>query len=91
MTIEVTPQFEKLYAKLPERIKKLAEKQIDYFTSDRLHPSLNVEKISPKNKQLWSLRIDKKYRIVFQNLSSEAVIFLAVGEHDWIYKYTNRL
>ena len=66
MTIEVTPHFEKLYTKLPELIKKRAEKQIDYFISDQLHPSLNVEKLSPKNKQLWSLRIDKKYRIVFQ-------------------------
>ncbi len=91
MTIEVTPQFEKLYTKLPESIKRRAEKQIDYFISDHLHPSLNIEKLSPKNKQLWSLRIDKKYRIVFQYQSSQSVVFVAVGEHVWIYKFTNRL
>lgn len=91
MKIEITPQFEKLYKKLPLLVKRKAEKQIDYFSLDPFHPSLNVEKLAPKSKNYWSLRIDKKYRIIFNYQDQETVVFVAVGEHDWIYKYTNRL
>lgn len=91
MKIEITTQFEKLYKKLPLLIRKKAEKQIDYFLLDPFYPSLNVEKLSPKDKNYWSLRIDKKYRIIFNYLNQETVVFVAVGEHDWIYKYTTRL
>ena len=91
MEIEVTPQFEKLYKKLPQPVKLRAEKQIDYFKIDPLHPSLNVEKLSPKGKNYWSLRIDRKYRIIFKYQIGQVVIFIAVGEHDWVYKYMNRL
>ena len=65
MEIEVTPQFEKLYKKLPQIAKLRAEKQIDYFIADPFHPSLNVKKLVPKKKQYWSLRFDRKYRIIF--------------------------
>ncbi len=91
MKLEITPQFEKLYKKLPAVIKRKAEKQIDYFLRDPFHPSLNVEKLSPKNKNYWSLRIDKKYRITFRYLDVDTVVLIAVGEHDWIYKYINKL
>lgn len=91
MKIEITPQFEKLYKKLPILVKRKAEKQIDYFLLDPFHPSLNVEKLAPKNKNYWSLRIDKKYRIIFNYQNQETVVFVAIGEHDWIYKYMNRL
>ena len=37
------------------------------------------------------MRVDKKYRIIFRHLEDKTVYFLAIGEHDWIYKYTNRL
>jgi len=89
MEIEVTPQFEKLYKKLPQIAKLRAEKQIDYFITDPFHPSLNVEKLVPKKKQYWSLRIDRKYRIIFKYQNEQTVSLIAVGEHDWVYKYMN--
>ena len=91
MEIEVTPQFEKLYKKLPVTVKIRAEKQIGYFVIDPFYPSLNVEKLAPKTKQYWSLRIDKKYRIIFRYQSTGKVSFVAVGEHDWVYKYLNKI
>lgn len=91
MRIEVTPQFEKMYAKLPTKIKLRAEKQVGYFLKDQFHPSLNVEKLKPRSKNLWSLRVDTKYRIIFTTPQAETVVFVAIGEHDFIYKFTNRL
>ena len=91
MQIEYTPEFEKRYRKLSLSIKRKSEKQISLFIRDPRYPSLHVEKLEPKSKQYWSLRIDKQYRIIFRFLSENTVVFVGVGEHDWIYKYTNRL
>lgn len=41
-------------------------KQKVIFESNILHPSLNVEKLEPKNVGLYSFRIDKKYRAIFR-------------------------
>lgn len=82
----VTVEFEKRYQQLPLHIQKKAEKQERLFRQNPFHPSLNSEKIEPKGKQRWTLRIDKNYRIAFRFLNGSTVLFLTVGTHDWIYK-----
>jgi mRNA-degrading endonuclease RelE of RelBE toxin-antitoxin system len=91
MEIRFTPEFEKRYGKLPLSVKLKAEKQIEFFEENLLHPSLNVEKLNPRSKPYWSLRVDRKYRIVFAFLNEDVVVFYNIGEHDWIYKFVNRL
>jgi len=86
MEIFVTAEFEQQYCELPELIKKKAQKQERLFRQNPFHPSLHVEKLEPKNKQLWSFRVDRKYRILFRFINKDKVIFLTVGHHDWIYK-----
>lgn len=86
MEVFKTRKFEKEYDKLPLHIQKRAEKQEKLFRSNPLHPSLHIEKLSPKWKDVWSFRIDKKYRIVFRFLDEDKVLFLNAGPHDWIYR-----
>lgn len=86
MEILVTKEFEIRYKDLPEIIKKKAEKQEKLFIKNAFHPSLNTEKLEPKGKQIWSFRIDRKYRIFFRFINGGKVVFLTVGPHDWIYK-----
>jgi len=86
LEISVTEEFKKRYAKLPLSVKRKAEKQERLFKNNPFHPSLNAEKLEPKGKQVWSFRVDRSYRILFQFLSQQKVIFLTVGPHDWIYK-----
>jgi mRNA-degrading endonuclease RelE of RelBE toxin-antitoxin system len=86
MEIFATDEFKKRYRKLPIKTKKKAEKQVEIFKENSLHPLLNLEKLEPKNKQAWSIRVDKKYRIIFRFLDNNDVLLLTVGPHDWIYK-----
>ena len=86
MRVIVASEFEKRYKKLPLSIQKKAEKQEKIFCSNPFHPSLHTEKLEPKNKELWSIRIDKSYRIVFRFIDGNTALFLTVGPHDWIYK-----
>ncbi len=86
MEIFVTAEFEERYNVLSVPIKNKARKQEKLFRQNPLHPSLHVEKLEPKNKQLWSFRVDRKYRILFRFINKDRVIFLTIGHHDWIYK-----
>ena len=88
LEIVVTEEFEKRYKELPAAIQKKAEKQEKLFRQNPFHPSLHTEKLEPKGRQVWSFRIDRKYRIIFRFIDGNKVIFLTVGPHDWIYKIT---
>lgn len=86
MEILVTAEFVRRYQKLPISIQRKAEKQETLFRENPHHPSLHTEKLEPRGKQLWSLRVDRRYRIIFRFAAKNKVIFLNVGPHDWIYK-----
>jgi mRNA-degrading endonuclease RelE of RelBE toxin-antitoxin system len=83
----VTEEFQQRYQDLPKVIQKKAEKRVEIFRHNPLHPSLHTEKLEPKGKQVWSFRIDKRYRILFRFIGKNKVLFLTVGPHDWIYKF----
>ena len=86
MRVVTAAEFDKRYERLPVSIQKKAEKQEKIFRSNPFHPSLHTEKLEPKNKELWSIRVDKSYRIIFRFINGNTVLFLTVGPHDWIYK-----
>ena len=86
MKILYTERFYSMYKSLPEKIKKKAEKQENIFRLNMFHPSLNTEKLAPKNNDIWSFRVDRSYRVIF-HFKSDTIIFLYVGNHDNIYKF----
>ncbi len=85
--IFVTQEFCQRYKKLPKNIQKKAEAKERLFRKNPFHPSLHTEKLIPKKKEVWSFRIDKKYRIIFRFINHNKVLFLTVGPHDWVYKF----
>lgn len=86
MEIFLTEEFQKRYSELPTSVQKKAEKQEGLFRENPHYPSLHTEKLKPKKKEVWSFRIDKKYRIIFRFVDGGKVVFLTVGPHNWIYQ-----
>lgn len=84
--ILLTEEFEKRYRKLPPAIRTRARKQQAIFSENPFHPSLSSEKLIPRSKEVWSFRVDRKYRILFRFVDGNTVLFLTIGPHDWIYK-----
>lgn len=86
LEILTTHEFEERYRKLPILIQKKAERQETLFRDNPFYPSLHTEKLEPKGREIWSFRVDKKYRVFFRFLEENKVLLLTVGPHDWIYK-----
>jgi hypothetical protein len=53
-----SPQFWKLYEKLPEATRLLADKNFALLKEDPKHPSLHFKKVG----RFWSVRIGAHYR-----------------------------
>lgn len=85
--IRYTPEFVKRYNKLSVSVQKKAEQKEKIFRANPFHPSLNTEKLKPKEKEYWSLRIDLDYRIIFRFLTNNKIVFVTCGHHNWIYKF----
>jgi hypothetical protein len=60
-------------------------KAILLFYQNRLHPSLNYEKLSGTAVSLHSIRIDDNFRVILQDTTPTA--FLFVGKHDKAYRF----
>lgn len=86
MRIILTAEFVSRYDNLPEKIQIKAEKQEKYFRKNPFHSSLHTEKLEPHRKEVWSIRVDRRYRIAFRFIDGNTALFLTVGPHDWIYK-----
>ncbi|EKD90765.1 MAG: hypothetical protein ACD_30C00092G0033 [uncultured bacterium] len=56
-------------------------KQLGLFKENFNHPSLNTEKLAPRELGLYSLRIDRKYRAVFHILPTGEVQFVDINDH----------
>jgi len=80
MKLAFSKKFIKDYRRLPEPIRKAADKQLNRLLSDFQHPSLNAKKMQDP-REIWEGRVTKGYRFTFQ--IEEDVYFLRrVGTHD---------
>lgn len=91
MTIYYTAEFARHYENLPTLPQRKAERAERLFRANPFHPSLHTEKLHPKEKQVWSFRVDDNYRILFKFEDRNTVYLLTVGPHQWIYRYFTRL
>jgi mRNA-degrading endonuclease RelE of RelBE toxin-antitoxin system len=84
--VRVTREFEKRFRDLPVLTQRRAEKQERLFRENPFHPSLHTEKLQPKEREVWSFRVDRSCRIIFRFLDGKTALFLTVGPHDWVYR-----
>lgn len=85
--IHYAPEFKRRYLELPLVVQRKAERRERLFRSNPFHPALETEKLKPKEKEYWSLRIDRSYRILFRFLDHQKIVFVTCGHHNWIYHY----
>ena len=83
-----TSKYERERNKFAKGNSKAADaliKTLEKFSSNPIHPSLNLEKL--KGSKIWTIRIDKGNRIFFSWINNATALFLDVGKHDKYRKY----
>ncbi len=71
------PSFWDRYKRLPEDIKKLANKNFDLLKNNPHHPSLHLKKVG----KYWSIRVSRKYRAIGIEIE-EGIIWFWIGKHS---------
>ena len=62
-------------------LKKKYKKAKNFFERDPLHPSLNTELLEPKDRLIYSFRLDKKYRAIFIYVDNNTIEIIAFTNH----------
>ena len=68
------------YLKKHNLIKKY-EKAKRLFEADPFYPSLNTELLEPKDRLIYSFRLDKKYRALFIYIGENEIEIIAFTNH----------
>lgn len=73
-------KFRRNYQKLPTKIQKKFQKQLNFLVTNFRHPSLRTKKMEGR-ENVWEARVDRSYRFTFQKENSD-IILRTVGLHD---------
>ena len=81
MKSELTDEFIKCFADLPERVKKTARKNYKLWKQNPSHPSLEFKKLNTK-QPTYSVRAGTGWRAVGVIKDSETVVWFWIGSHS---------
>lgn len=79
--IELTEKFKKSFRKLPVPIRLQFAKRRLVFCQDPFSATLRTHKLKGKLKDFWSFSVNHSYRIVFQFVKKDEVVFHDIGDH----------
>ncbi|HZP77461.1 MAG TPA: hypothetical protein VFB45_15060 [Pseudolabrys sp.] len=76
MTHFASPAFWEAYAKLPDNVRTLADKNYELLKQNPYHPSLHFKKIG----RFWSVRVGLRYRALAVETGDDLLWFW-IGTH----------
>ena len=80
MTIKPLREDLEVYLNKHALVKKY-QKSKKLFEHDPFYPSLNTELLEPKDRLIYSFRLDKKYRAIFIYIDSSEIEIIAITNH----------
>lgn len=80
MRLTRVDSFRRSYKKLPEFVKKKADRILILLAEDLRHPSIRAKKIQGAD-DIWEGRIDRFHRFTFE-IKSDEIILRSIGPHD---------
>ena len=66
---------------LPAPIQRKSRKTFHLFRHNPFHPSLRLHKLSGNLDGLWSVSVDRRYRIMMRFVGNGDAVFLSIGTH----------
>ena len=74
--------FGRAFKKLPIKFLSEVKKRENMFRKDCFDFRLKTHKLKGRHKAFWSFSITRKHRVMFRFISSDAVLFIDVGDHS---------
>ena len=62
-------------------LEKKYKKAKSLFEQDPFYPSLNTELLEPKDRLIYSFRLDRKYRAIFIYVDTNMIEIIAFTNH----------
>ncbi|MEK9131770.1 MAG: type II toxin-antitoxin system mRNA interferase toxin, RelE/StbE family [Patescibacteria group bacterium] len=83
MQIVYTAHFIKVYRKIPQEIKIMAEHKEVLFKTNPFDTRLKTHRLHGILKGCWVFSVNYQYRIIFDfNATKTMAIFHTIGNHD---------
>ena len=82
MEIRYSPKFRRQYKRLSAEVKTRAEKREVIFRKNPFDRRLKAHKLHGPQERFLSFSVDFSYRIIFEFVTAETVIFYEIGTHD---------
>lgn len=83
--IRYTSRFLKKLKRIPKIFINKIDKNEEVFRNDCFDLSLKTHKLNGKMEKLYAFSITHSYRIVFEFIKKNVVVFIDIGDHS-IYK-----
>ena len=83
--IHYNQDFEKQFRYLPLDVRRKAVKAEKLFRDNPFHHSLRLHKLKGKLLGLWSISIDRNFRLLYSE-DEHSIYFFDIGTHDQVYK-----
>jgi len=84
MKIFYTEEFKKVFRLLPFNVKKIFKKQEEIFLVCWKDPRLHIKGLKG-NRNDFSFRVTRKYRVLFKLADENSSLFLSIGHRKDIY------
>lgn len=90
MRSELSDEFVRAFAKLPERVQKTARKNYKLWQQNPNHPSLEFKRLNTRNP-VFSVRIGIGWRAVGVMKNPDTIVWFWVGSHSQYDKFLKGL
>ncbi|MGK7880835.1 MAG: hypothetical protein AB4060_12145 [Crocosphaera sp.] len=90
MKSELTDDFLKCFAKLPETVKQTARKNYKLWKQNPKHASLEFKRINTK-ELVYSVRVGIGWRAVGVMKTSDTIVWFWIGKHSEYDKLLKKL
>lgn len=82
MIIDYSPEFKRLFKKLPRELKLKAFEKEKIFRKNCFDSSLKTHKLSGRLTGQLAFWIDYRNRIIFSQIGPNLIRFHSIGNHD---------
>ena len=80
MNLRTTKRFWRDYWKLPESVRKQADRKFAYMAQNLAHPSLRIKRLQGC-QHVYEGSINMQYRFLFR-MTGDTCLMVRVGKHD---------